>query len=826
MVKNEFILEQFNEIVKRESMSKFYKVDLHIHTPASINDYKFNGKYYESSNLENLKEMAILKELSTKENIDALNVEKDEITALLIIHEACAIKELNMIVVTDHNNIEWYEKLISAAQEYFTKYNPKNKFARDFSILPGVEITCFNGAHIIAILEPLKYIENWNYLRFELGHQMGINKEIFTTKSEMDVIQAIKKVGGIVYIPHIDNNSQKLKMDDILDPMMGISKAELFINDAVQAIGFTQYDKFKPFVENILKDQKHRYYRKLPLAYIQDSDAHNIEEIGQRFMYIKMSKLSFESLKFALEEPEIRVKKVNEENKDTPYIRGVVTDGGFLSRSNGKKSYYPFNKDLNCIIGGRGTGKSTLINCIKSCIEGKVEKPSFRRFIGMFNIIMIYFYVDNKNYCLLCEPTIRFDSYTGDEINKNGARTKQEQTNIENWIKVYEVGDAKVRKLTINRQVELLSDFHIDFFKQAQVYKIGEDENYLKDLISTVFVRCSAKKEYALLMDQVAKELKYISSLIDSGSLMDISLIKRYLNFREKISEINNKIHQFREEIIDKLNENMRDKVVIKYIEDNDDLNSRLQALLDNHSSLNSLLSKEVSNISKCISFICEKYDFTTLWETLLGNAELVINDVKNGNVFISERVEDIVEDREIEKYISIAKELLVKYIRNVNQFKENYSISVEFNVNSYTSSKNSKLFKSLSDLSLGQKAVAILLIITEGINGIVRTFPLIIDQPEDHLDNKFIYEHLVKSIRKLKEERQVILVTHNANIPVSGDAENIIHLMSDNNNGWIDLYGPIDDMEISGKVLSIMEGGKESFDMRKKKYKILKYIS
>jgi len=85
-----------------------------------------------------------------------------------------------------------------------------------------------------------------------------------------------------------------------------------------------------------------------------------------------------------------------------------------------------------------------------------------------------------------------------------------------------------------------------------------------------------------------------------------------------------------------------------------------------------------------------------------------------------------------------------------------------------------------------------------------------------------FIFQNLVKDIRILKEKRQLILVTHNANIPVSGDAENVICLTSNNENGWIDISGPLDNMKVSRKIMSVMEGGEESFKIRNNKYKTL----
>lgn len=118
--------------------------------------------------------------------------------------------------------------------------------------------------------------------------------------------------------------------------------------------------------------------------------------------------------------------------------------------------------------------------------------------------------------------------------------------------------------------------------------------------------------------------------------------------------------------------------------------------------------------------------------------------------------------------------------------------------------------------LSTGQKCTAILSLILVEHNR-----PLIIDQPEDDLDNQFIFDEIVTTLRREKERRQFIIATHNANIPVSGDAELIIVLEADERHGWCAHCGSIDDPAIRGPVEDILEGGREAFKIRQAKYGI-----
>jgi ATPase subunit of ABC transporter with duplicated ATPase domains len=88
--------------------------------------------------------------------------------------------------------------------------------------------------------------------------------------------------------------------------------------------------------------------------------------------------------------------------------------------------------------------------------------------------------------------------------------------------------------------------------------------------------------------------------------------------------------------------------------------------------------------------------------------------------------------------------------------------------------------YRSIDQLSKGQRATALLLLLLGASSA-----PLIIDQPEDDLDNRFVYEGIVTKLRELKGSRQIIVSTHNANVPVLGDAELIIALEGDGQHGW-----------------------------------------
>jgi len=128
---------------------------------------------------------------------------------------------------------------------------------------------------------------------------------------------------------------------------------------------------------------------------------------------------------------------------------------------------------------------------------------------------------------------------------------------------------------------------------------------------------------------------------------------------------------------------------------------------------------------------------------------------------------------------------------------------------------------KELQHHSLGQRASALILfVLSQQENDLV-----MIDQPEDDLDNQTIYEDVIKLVRKLKPQTQFIFATHNANFPVLGDSEQI-HACRYADESMQISSGSIDSPVIQQEVVDIMEGGEDAFNKRKEIYKIWKPLN
>ena len=142
----------------------------------------------------------------------------------------------------------------------------------------------------------------------------------------------------------------------------------------------------------------------------------------------------------------------------------------------------------------------------------------------------------------------------------------------------------------------------------------------------------------------------------------------------------------------------------------------------------------------------------------------------------------------------------------------------VELNV---STGRDEPRWQTLEELSKGQKATAILLLLLLDSEA-----PLIVDQPEDDLDNRFIADRIVPAVRQKKATRQFVFSTHNANVPVLADAELIVGLTARGVGGGAeratvraDHRGSIDAPSVKHLIEERLEGGRAAFLERQRKY-------
>lgn len=192
------------------------------------------------------------------------------------------------------------------------------------------------------------------------------------------------------------------------------------------------------------------------------------------------------------------------------------------------------------------------------------------------------------------------------------------------------------------------------------------------------------------------------------------------------------------------------------------------------------------------------------------------IVQISNSNVKV---FFDIIHKRLLKNGLSHAVDLIKNYLLDFDEF------DLEFNINNMETNKAiGKLFKSVRELSLGQKVVAMLSFILSYSDFSNDYTPLIIDQPEDNLDNRYIYKNLVSDLRKAKSKRQVIIATHNSTIVTNSKAEQVIVMASNNRNGWVEATGYPTEKSILIHIVNLLEGGVESFKHKQFLYQDILY--
>jgi hypothetical protein len=127
-----------------------------------------------------------------------------------------------------------------------------------------------------------------------------------------------------------------------------------------------------------------------------------------------------------------------------------------------------------------------------------------------------------------------------------------------------------------------------------------------------------------------------------------------------------------------------------------------------------------------------------------------------------------------------------------------------------YSTTADGTGFRPIQEGSPGQKTAALLaFLLSYGDE------PIVLDQPEEDLDNHLIYDLIVKQLRNIKQRRQTIVVTHNANIVVNGDAELVAALVAREGETDEECVGSLQERDVRDTICAVLEGGREAFEQR-----------
>lgn len=201
------------------------------------------------------------------------------------------------------------------------------------------------------------------------------------------------------------------------------------------------------------------------------------------------------------------------------------------------------------------------------------------------------------------------------------------------------------------------------------------------------------------------------------------------------------------------------------------------------------------------------------------GNVELkkliqeVDFDTKEGIEVFLERINTAIHTDQRERY-NKERRFLDEQVKNPLELY-NYIYNLEFLEYNYQLMQGSKTLQQLSPGERGALLLVFYLLLDKS------DIPLIIDQPEDNLDNNSVAHILVPFIRKAKSKRQIIMVTHNPNLAVVSDAEQVIYVQldKDKENAFTFISGSIEDRKVNECIVKVLEGAMPAFNKRKLKY-------
>lgn len=328
--------------------SKWYKFDFHTHTPAS-NDYCQNN-----------------------------------ITAEEWLKKAMQTR-LDCVVITDHNSGRWIDILKRKNNELYSCAD-KPDWYRELIIFPGVEITVTNSSnriHLLAVFDPNYDSQNVTGVLGACGITTGYGdaQNTSTNISFVQVVQEIQKAGGIAIPAHIDGKAGLLH---------GVKNWNLEIEKSLKNISAVEICD----LSNVEKLDDHLKKLFDHLAKLAGSDAHTTDNIGKYFSWIKMSNPSIHSLRLALLDNKFCIKNQFDDPNCLPDIflsKLTIKDMYHCGRGNVGEFIINFHPYFNAIIGGRGSGKSTIIESIrivsrrdqKLAIEAPRIKEELDRFIRL-----------------------------------------------------------------------------------------------------------------------------------------------------------------------------------------------------------------------------------------------------------------------------------------------------------------------------------------------------------------------------------------------------------------------------------------------------------
>lgn len=656
------------------------------------------------------------------------------------------------------------------------------------------------------------------------------------------------------------------------------------------------------------------------------SDAHSLDKVGvfpnDRITWIKADP-TFEGLKQILFEPKERV-RISDAMPDFKYDYNII-DHVVLNTAGVWNQTILLNQNLNTIIGGRSTGKSTLLASMAAKFQKIKDDENYDFIKGLSDNVHVFWRdgqeADNKE----------IEYFTQNEIANIISRGDSDKlfleilTSLPEMREAYEKykSDEAAKFASIQAKVSLFFEKRRQYKeKNAYVKTLGDKEGIKREIEKlskerdSIQCRLTDKKELLEKYQVVSKELADLRTketlmrhdfeqlnLLATSEFLAVNPAVSCVGFTEEISrniseevqrtlaQSNAHIQEFIKTLVAKVDNEFKTlaRKIAEKQNDSDyqegkkifDENKYLSHVMEQISSLSKqmLLIDKESQILEKLNKECKAIASGLLDEHLsyldMMNSIASVLRIQHDNITLSAGY-DLKRDFEekLNECISLRSTAMNALIVNVAfQYQKKTKDSIKgclmdllnkalggnitfkngYDVQSFISMILSNNWFSLfycvdyegdrlSDMSPGKRSFVVLKLLLDFSD---KKCPILIDQPEDNLDNRAIYNELVKYIREKKKERQIILVTHNPNIVVGADSEEVIVANQNGKNAPNDkgikfqyIHGSLEHSMhrnsdeslpilyrcgIREHVCDILEGGENAFRDRENKYGFFK---
>ena len=844
--------------------------DLHFHTPSSY-DYKDNS------------------------------VKNQDIITIL------SENNVSVVAITDHHVID-----IKRIQDLQRLGKEKN-----IVVLPGIEFCSeLGGSEAIHFIGIFPETANLNTIWTKIQGQCNLTPEEINSRGQERIVCPFEKtssliieLGGLVTI-HAGKKSNSIE---------GIKNNLLVKQEFKQQLLSTYHPLLEVGkIEDVESYKSHVFPNiQFSLPIIMCSDNHNIREYTTKEKLWIKADMTFEGLKQILFEPEERV-RIQSTKPDEKNIYQVI-DSITLKEDDFWDGKIFLNPNLNTIIGGRSTGKSSLLKAIaakhgnkevgegdfirqhldgvsirwqdgnnqlgreiecfrqsymheiafdsektnkivEDIIKSKDENRILENYYthltdvsksvtdGVFYVFQLQKEIDSLKKSLSekgnrdgVQQQLQLLKTKASALQKDGALTQEERVSFDAY--VYQIREKKKLIAAADNDLELLNrlknltPFDSSFEKKWDFDKLsfGLNQYEVDRLFNGLKVRTEMEwteivqkfiEDTSKAKDQIATEIQTIiaSDIYKKGL--------RIFEDNKELKDINSKIQEEERKLtaIDEIQKKLE------------------QARIQRDESIRKVIDKHCSyKISA--NDICNNLAIT--YDKLDIRVKLTFHK-QEMRVFLETRLNQRGYERQeylqelLNKYDEDNKAISLDFFKNLLSEKvllkngyEALNVVTEFLTHSWYSLDYSLTYQgdNFVNMSEGKQAFVILKLLLDFSD---KKCPILIDQPEDSLDNRAIYHELVAYIKRKKKERQIILVTHNSNVVVSADAENVIVANQEGadtpNLGGLKfqyINGALEDTKqrdekdkyilssqgIREHICDILEGGRVAFEKREQKY-------